>query len=139
MTPTLSIALQILVAVESGGNPKAFNAEEQAVGILQIRPVLVADVNRIVGEPRFSHSDAWDPGKSLRMATLYLEHYGTRERLGREPRVVDYALLWCAGPDGPRQKITPALRNYLDRARQKALQYLKFVGADEFEPQGVRK
>lgn len=133
MTPTLSLALQILVAMESGGNPKAFNAKEQAVGILQIRPVMVKDVNRIAAPLEFSHSDAWDPGKSVRMATLYLEHYGTKARLGREPRVVDYVLLWCAGPDGPLQKPTAAMRNYVDRAKAKAVEYLRFVEARQFD------
>lgn len=137
MSPTLSVALQILIAVESNGNPKAFNAEEQAIGLLQIRPVMVQEVNRILEKAgdarRFEHADAWDTGKSIAMAAVYLEHWGTEKNVGRKPRIIDYALLWCAGPDGPRQPPTAETRRYVARVREKALLYMKFIEAEQLE------
>lgn len=132
MTNVLSITLQILIAVESNGDPKAFNAREQAAGILQIRPIMVKDVNRIRGAEVFTDGDRWDPAKSIEIATAYLTHYGTAKRLGHEPRILDYALLWCAGPDGPRQKPTAAMRDYVARVRAKTLEYVRFAGVEQF-------
>lgn len=45
------------------------------VGIFQITPVYVEDVNRIVGVERYSHSDAYDPEKSLEMFNIIQTHY----------------------------------------------------------------
>jgi hypothetical protein len=36
-----------IVMEESKGNPVAYNREEQAAGIVQIRPICLEDVNRI--------------------------------------------------------------------------------------------
>ena len=53
-----------LILVESAGNPNAFNKKENACGCLQIRPVMVREVNRILrkqdSEQRFTKEDRWD-------------------------------------------------------------------------------
>jgi hypothetical protein len=43
------ILLAAIIQVESSGNPRAYNQREDAVGILQIRRILVDDLNRIYG------------------------------------------------------------------------------------------
>ncbi|HUS45119.1 MAG TPA: hypothetical protein VM219_03700, partial [Phycisphaerae bacterium] len=53
--------------VESGGDPKAWKKDEDARGIIQIRPIYVADANRILGVERFKHDDAFDPVKAWQM------------------------------------------------------------------------
>lgn len=131
MTNTLALALQILIAVESNGDPTAFNAREQAAGILRIRPIVVKDVNRILGKEAYTDTDRWDPTKSIEMATIYLAHYGSAERLKHEPRILDYALLWCAGPDGVRQEPTKLMRDYIARVRVKALDFVKYMDAEQ--------
>jgi hypothetical protein len=128
VTPALSLALQLLIAVESNGNPRAFNAKEQAIGILQIRPIMVEDVNRILGEKKYEHSDAWEPKASVEMATIYLEHYGSR--LGGEPSIRDYGLLWCAGPDGPKQATNATMEEYVCKLQGKAQEYMRYVKLD---------
>ena len=40
--------IKAIMAVESSGNPNAYNEAEQSAGILQIRPIMVEDVNRIM-------------------------------------------------------------------------------------------
>jgi hypothetical protein len=124
---TLSLVIQLLIAVESGGDRTALNPREQAVGVLQIRKILVDDVNRILVErkdPRhFSESDRWDPAKSIQMAEVYLSHYGTVARLGHEPTLRDYALLWCAGPNGPKQKQNESMTAYLAKVNRQAGRY----------------
>ena len=44
------------------------------LGILQITPIFVDEVNRLVGKDQFSHQDALSPTKSLQMLAIYHEH-----------------------------------------------------------------
>lgn len=44
------------------------------LGILQITPIFVDEVNRLVGKDQFSHQDALSPEKSLQMLAIYQEH-----------------------------------------------------------------
>ena len=50
-----------LILVESAGNERAFNKKENACGCLQIRPIMVREVNRILrkqkSEQRFTKED----------------------------------------------------------------------------------
>ena len=58
-----------MIQVESNGNDEAYNESEDAVGCLQIRPIMVREVNRILKmkgeEYRFKMKDRWDREKSL--------------------------------------------------------------------------
>lgn len=59
-------ALTLAIAItESKCNPSATGAS-QDVGVLQLRPIYVAEANR-VGGTNYAHSDAYDPLKSLLM------------------------------------------------------------------------
>lgn len=51
--------------VESNDNPKAVNHRENAVGLLQIRPIMVRQANQIVGEDIYELSDREDSLVSL--------------------------------------------------------------------------
>lgn len=51
--------------VESNDNPKAINHRENAVGLLQIRPIMVEQANMIVGEDIYELSDREDSLVSL--------------------------------------------------------------------------
>lgn len=44
------------------------------LGILQITPIFVDEVNRLVGKDQFTHQDALSPEKSLQMLDIYQEH-----------------------------------------------------------------
>lgn len=51
--------------VESGDNPKAVNHRENAVGLLQIRPIMIRQANMIVGEELYELNDREDSLVSL--------------------------------------------------------------------------
>jgi hypothetical protein len=45
-----------IIQVESGGDTLAYNSKEDAVGCLQIRPIMVREVNRLLGKDSFTLS-----------------------------------------------------------------------------------
>lgn len=65
-----------LAKVESGGNPKAFNKKELAIGIYQIRPGYFADAQKINKElNKYSHNDCFDPVIARKVVETYLLKY----------------------------------------------------------------
>ena len=58
---------------ESEFKADALGSQDDA-GILQLRPIYVAEVNRISGTS-FTHEDAFDIDKSLEMFSLMQQHY----------------------------------------------------------------
>lgn len=53
--------------VESMNNPLAYNEKEKAKGILQIRPIMVKEINSISLYINYKHSDAWNEERSIEM------------------------------------------------------------------------
>lgn len=106
--------------VESGGNPKAHNKAEDAVGILQIRPTMVAEVNRILGREAYTLNDRWDATKSREMFKVYSEHWCKRRKDWSDEGV---ARRWNGGPNGHRKKATGAywrkVKSALDRKKRR--------------------
>lgn len=79
---TVPAALRLRTAierVESGGNPKAIGDSGKAVGILQIWPCRVDDVNRIQrlhGRPTlYTYADRLNTEKSREMYQIINDHY----------------------------------------------------------------
>jgi soluble lytic murein transglycosylase-like protein len=92
---------EAVCAVESGGNPRAVGDGGKAVGIAQIHPILVKDVNRFAGT-KYTLNDRFNPAKSKEMFNLYVEHYG-------KGRSVQFkARLWNGGPKLATQGATLA-------------------------------
>ena len=92
---------EAICQVESGGNPRAVGDKGKAVGIAQIHPILVKDVNRFAGT-KYTLNDRLNPAKSKEMFTLYTEHYG-------KGRSVQFkARLWNGGPQGAYKGATLA-------------------------------
>ena len=56
-----------IIYVESRGDSMAYNAGEDAVGVLQIRPIMVREVNRLLGKDSFTLADRWSKIKSVAM------------------------------------------------------------------------
>jgi hypothetical protein len=76
--PDSNSLLKLIDAIaqkESGGNPDAVNWQENAVGLLQIRPIMVLEVNRICSllkiDYDFELADRKNPAMSRRMALIY--------------------------------------------------------------------
>ena len=95
--------LSALMYVESSNNDSAYNANEDAVGCLQIRKTMVNDVNRILRKRkspvRFTYEDRWCRYKSINMFKVYCKHYNltTAEEIAR---------CWNGGPRGIDNPIT---------------------------------
>lgn len=96
--------LSALIAVESGGDPRAIGDGGRAVGVLQIHACVVADVNEWLGEKRYSLADRLDPEKSVEMFHHYIARWcpdGTDEEKARS---------WNGG--GPRGRFKESTRPY---------------------------
>jgi hypothetical protein len=86
--------------VESRGDPRAVKADENAVGIVQIRPIMVRDCNRIIGYAKWTLADRLDVERSWQMFRLYSRYYapnGTPEIWSRN---------WNGGPQGHKKSAT---------------------------------
>lgn len=97
--------LMVLAVVETGGGVPNKIGPHGERGKLQITPVCIYDVNRIYGTT-FTLDDAWDDEKSEQICRLYLSHYASRKRIGREVTDLDRARIWNGGPNGWRKPIT---------------------------------
>lgn len=88
-----SKVINAIIQVESRGNVKAVSKD--CVGAMQIRPILVKDVNeylKIKGESkRYTLNDRFDIKKSKEMFTLYQERYNPTHNIERAIR------LWNGG------------------------------------------
>ena len=84
--------LAVIAFLESSGNPAAVNGN--AVGLYQITPVVIADVNRITRRT-YTLADRLHPDTAQQIAVAYIRHY-----LGENPSVEDAAALWRCGPTG---------------------------------------
>jgi len=96
--------VKALIQVESAGKDHAHNISEDAVGCLQIRPIMVREVNRILrkqgGTFRFKLEDRWDRDKSLEIFHVWREYHhpnSTDETIARN---------WNGGPKGYKKEST---------------------------------
>jgi soluble lytic murein transglycosylase-like protein len=82
--------LSALIQIESAGNDLA-RGRHGELGALQIKPILVRDVNRIMGT-HYAHAQVTNRATSIFIANAYLSHYG--KHLSDE----SLARLWQGGP-----------------------------------------
>lgn len=94
------LLLSALIAVESGGNDHA-RGRHGELGALQIKAILVRDVNRIMGTS-YAHAQVTNRATATFIANAYLSHYG--KNLSDE----SLARLWQGGPKGLRKSSTRA-------------------------------
>lgn len=90
--------LIMLMLVESNLDPSAIGDGGRAVGILQIHPILVHDINRIYGTS-YTLEDRFNIQHSVDMACLYFRHY-----LGPRATPEEMARLWNSGPGWKNKK-----------------------------------
>ena len=101
---TKKTLVDALILVESSGNPKAFNKKENACGCLQIRPIMVREVNRILRkqnkDKRFTRKDRWDCGLAQEMFYIWMNYHhknSSDEHIARN---------WNGGPRGYKKQST---------------------------------
>ena len=90
--------------IESSNNPKAVNGK--AVGIVQIQPALVYDLNK--WGYKYTLKDRLNPAKSEEMFYIYTEHY--IKKLKIEDSVQNRANIWRYGAYGRKGKTPYAIK-----------------------------
>jgi hypothetical protein len=76
------ILIEALIQVESGGNPFAVGRSND-VGVLQITPIYVREVNRILKEDVYSLDQRTDIEKSIEMFEIYQGHHNPEKDILR--------------------------------------------------------
>ena len=93
-----------MIQVESRGNDSAYAKSENAAGCLQIRPVMVREVNRFLKkmgkDKRYTLEDRWSRVKSIEMFNIWCQYRHEESSL----EVI--ARSWNGGPRGPRKNST---------------------------------
>jgi hypothetical protein len=91
--------IDAIIYVESRGNTKAHNIKEDAVGCLQIRPIMLKEVNRLLGFNKYKLADRWSKAKSIEMFNVIKENTKkpTNEKLARN---------WNGGWNGYKKQST---------------------------------
>jgi hypothetical protein len=103
----IEFLIDAMIYVESKGDSAAIGDGGRAVGVLQIWPIMVRDVNRILGKYhidfRYNYNDRYSPEKSVEMFYIwksYYHPYSSYEVIAR---------CWNGGTNGHRRSST---RNY---------------------------
>jgi hypothetical protein len=105
--PDLTDLILALEQVESNGNETAYNESEKALGCLQIRPIMLADYNRIYGTS-FTHDQMKSRSTSHLVAIGIFHHYGKSiKRNGETPNAKHLAFIWNGGGSAWRRVFNP--------------------------------
>ncbi len=95
--PPIDSLVYAMIQVESRDNDSAYCAPEDAVGCLQIRPIMVEEVNRICKilgiKKTYSLEDRWSRLESVQMLKIFVRFYGFKE-------FEEIARCWNGGPRG---------------------------------------
>ena len=107
--------LMAVMAVESNFDTMAYNEKENAAGVLQIRPIMVREVNRLLGEDKYTLKDRWSKAKSIEMFNVIRSHLkgATDEQIART---------WNGGYNG---KNIPQTMQYWIKVRKYTLNNIK--------------
>ena len=91
--------IEAIMYVESRGDTNAYNAKENAVGCLQIRPIMLREVNRLLGYNKYKLADRWNKVKSIEMFNVIKQNTTnpTNEKLARN---------WNGGWNGYKKQST---------------------------------
>ena len=107
--------LNAVMAVESNFDTMAYNEKENAAGCLQIRPIMVREVNRLLGEDKYTLKDRWSKAKSIEMFNVIRSHLkgATDEEIART---------WNGGYNG---KNIPQTMQYWNKVKKYTLNNIK--------------
>ena len=90
---TVTDVIHAIEKVESNRDPYAINKQENALGCLQIRPIMIADYNRIT-EENLSHNIAYNRSMAYIITSTIFNHY----MKGIEnPTAKHLAFIWNGG------------------------------------------
>lgn len=98
---------ELIVYIESRGNPNAYAPSENAAGILQIRPVMMNYINRdILKRNVFTLQDRWDPIKSREMWEIVMDH------LNPEYDPAKACYIWNGGTTRYNKSLAPYMAKF---------------------------
>jgi len=104
-----------IIEVESGGDTLAYNSKEDAAGCLQIRPIMVREVNRLLGKDKYTLKDRWSKAKSIEMFNILRSHLkGASDE--------EIARTWNGGYNG---KNIPETMRYWNKVKKYTLNNIK--------------
>ena len=99
-----------VIQVESRGNDNAYCRKEDAVGCLQIRPIMVREVNRILKlnniQMQYTLNDRWSRVRSLEMFEIMAEEVECCDGLTRLEFYEIVARKWNGGHRGHKKRST---------------------------------
>ena len=110
---TVTDVIIAIEKVESNQNPYALNVKENAVGCLQIRPIMIADYNRITGE-NLPHDVAYNKAMAYIIAQEIFSFYMKRIE---KPNAKHLAFIWNGGGSAWRYVDDPNYGNHVKRIR----------------------
>lgn len=117
MTPIPAILISALILVESGGKNDAIGDDGRAHGCLQITQPVPDDIYRWTGH-KVTLEDCHNRQTAVMVCLTYLSRYCSVARLGHEPTVIDWALTWNLGPQGPWRLHEPKAQAYLHKVNE---------------------
>ena len=85
--------IEAIEIVESNKNPYAINIKENAIGSLQIRPIMIADYNRITNQD-YAHDIAYNKAMAYIIAQEIFFHY---MKAIENPTAKHLAFIWNGG------------------------------------------
>ena len=109
-TPTWDDFIRAVIHVESRGNDSAVGDGGRAIGCLQIHPICVREVNRILRKndiPKvYTKQDRYSRAKSIEMFEIMAEQVVYCRELSFEEFCEIVARKWNGGPKGHHKKAT---------------------------------
>ena len=90
---TITDVIYAIEEVESNRDPYAINTQENALGCLQIRPIMIADYNRITKE-NLSHDIVYNRAMAYIIASTIFNHY---IKGIKNPTAKHLAFIWNGG------------------------------------------
>lgn len=105
-------ALLLAIAeVESSWVMDTVNHKENAIGLLQIRSIMVDEVNRVSTNGRYKHDDCYNPIKSIRIFLAVQNYYNP------ELDIKKACMVWNAGSLSKSSEYK--VRDYENKVRKK--------------------
>jgi hypothetical protein len=112
--------IEALILVESGGNDSAYCKKEEAVGCLQIRPIMLKECNRVLelqnSNKRYKLRDRWSREKSIEIFHIINQFHN------KEATHEEIARFWNGGPKWSDKSGT---KRYWSKVKRKLKKLLK--------------
>jgi len=108
-TLTFNDFIEAVIYIESRGDSLAYNTKEKAVGVLQIRPIMLREVNRVLRKNKvpgkYVLQDRYSQEKSIEMFEIMAEQVN-QDELSQMQFFEIVARRWNGGRRGDKKKAT---------------------------------